>query len=168
MAASPSARSARTAHDNARARRLGYKDYYDYRLHDNGKIPASKPLPPRGQRGEQRGHAGGLRKFLKELKPGDIIVMPDGLAAVDLDKQDRFREVRKLVLKEDGRAPVYVLKRLTYDRMVRLIEQEEERGATWSPSPSLDQRRLVNRPDRAGEDETATARDVRERETRRN
>lgn len=53
----PAPRSERTARDNARAQALGYRDYYDFRVHGYGRIPPGEPVTPEMRR-SFRGHAG--------------------------------------------------------------------------------------------------------------
>lgn len=144
-----SARSARTARDNARARRLGYVDYYDYRLHDNGKIPPGPLRLTEAERRRRRGHSG-RADFLADLGEGDLIIMPYGLASVDFDEDARggegaYVEIVKLVIDGDtGADRTYTLRNLTRDELADTIEEEERKGAIFSPAPSLDQRRLVS------------------------
>jgi len=75
----PRPRSERTARDNARARALGYKSYYDYRIHGSGKIPPGEPV-----RGEALARARGHRSLadLEDLvargKVTNIVATPVG------------------------------------------------------------------------------------------
>lgn len=52
----PRPRSERTARDNARAQALGYKSYYDWRAHDNGRIPPERPALRGEGLARARGH----------------------------------------------------------------------------------------------------------------
>lgn len=136
-------RSTRTARDNARARALGYRDYYDFRLHDSGRIPPEVEIP-QGGRSRARGHRG-TADFLRTLRSGDIIIVPNGLASIELDEKDRYKRIDKLLIDgETGRAETFTLRRITRKRMRDLIHAEAARGAIWSPAPSLDQRRLIS------------------------
>lgn len=141
-------RSERTARDNARARRLGYRDYYDYRLHDNGRLPPGPLRISKAERARRRGHRG-RADFLASLGEGDLIILPYGLSSVEFDEDARdgegaYVEVTKLVVDGDtGEEREYVLRNLTRDEMIATIEAEAARGAIFSNSPSLDQRRLV-------------------------
>lgn len=147
MAKTP--RSVRTARDNARARALGYRSYYDYRLHDNGRRPPDAPVPPAGtaERARLRGHRG-TADLLRTLRPGDVLVVPDGLAAIAKDSKGRYARVDVMVLREDGRADTFTIRRATYDRMTRIVDRINASGAIFSPSPSLDIRRLLRVADR--------------------
>lgn len=97
--------------------------------------------------------------------------MPDGIAAILKDAKGRFIRVDKLLLKEQtGTSELFTIRRQTYDQMVKLIADETKRGAVWSPSPSLDQRRLVrgaDQPDGEGDDEAGPKSSRRERRYRR-
>lgn len=139
-------RSLRTARDNARARALGYRDYYDFRVHDSGRIPPGVDVP-RGQRSRARGHAG-KADLLRTVKPGDVLVVPDGLGAVQKDRRGRFARIDLMVLGVDGKARRFTVRRQDYDQVVRLIDRLADKGSVFSPSPSLDLRRLVRVADR--------------------
>lgn len=147
-------RSVRTARDNARARALGYASYYDYRLHGSGRIPASTPAPAKGsaERAAARGHRG-IRDLERSLRPGDVIILPDGLSSIGKDRRDNYTRVRVLVVKDDGREQRFTISRAKYERMVKLLERASAAGAIFSPSPSLDLRRLVRVGDRPELDE---------------
>lgn len=55
-----------------------------------------------------------------------------------------FVEVVKLVRPADNRPDrSFTIRNYTWEQMEALIRREEEKGATWSPRPSLDQRKLV-------------------------
>lgn len=145
-------RSERTKRDEARARRLGYRSYYDYRLHAFGQLPPGFRIAP-FEVSYLRGHKGGYAariRFLLSLGEGDLILLPYGLSSVEFDEDARkgvgaYVEVVKTVLDvEDGSEREYTLRMLTRDEMIATIEEEQRRGAIFSPSPSLDQRRLVS------------------------
>lgn len=147
-------RSERTARDNAKARRLGYKDYYDYRLHASGRLSPQLTIAPferpylRGHK-ESRHYAGRII-FLLSLGEGDLIILPYGISSVEFDEDARdgegaYMEIVKLVIDaETGDEREYVLRNLTRDELIETIYEEESRGAVFSPSPSLDQRRLAS------------------------
>jgi hypothetical protein len=149
--AKPAPRSERTARDNAKAKRLGYKSYYDYRLHASGQLPprfAIAPFEVPYLRGHKGGYAGRIR-FLVSLGEGDLIIMPSGVSATEFDEGARkgvgaYLEIVKLVIDgETGADRTYILRNLTRDELIDTIEEEQRRGAIFSPQPSLDQRRLV-------------------------
>jgi hypothetical protein len=133
---------------DARARALGYENYYDYRLHDNGRLPPGPIEMSPAERARRRGHRGRL-DFLRSLGEGDLIIMPYGLSSVEFDDDARggegaYVEIVKLVIDGDtGADRTYILRNLTRDELADTIEEEERRGVIFSPAPSLDQRRLV-------------------------
>lgn len=140
---------------DARARRLGYRNYYDYRLHDNGKLPPGPLVLSPEQRRRRRGHVG-RQAFLASLREGDLIIMPFGVSSVVFDPklrkgQGAYLEIVKLVISaSNGRERTYSLRRLTRDELVETIAEEQRRGAIFSPAPSLDQRRLVSELEASG------------------
>lgn len=141
-------RSAAYERRDARARALGYESYYDYRLHDNGRLPPGPLDLSQEERARRRGHRSRL-DFLRSLGEGDLIILPYGISSVEFDEDARdgvgaYREIVKQVLYEaTGRERVFTLRNLTRDELVDTIEEEQRRGAVFSPAPSLDQRRLV-------------------------
>lgn len=134
---------------NARARALGYRNYYHYRTSEYGKLPPAAPRPTGAKLRRLRGHSG-RADFLADLGEGDLIIMPNGLSSVEFDEDARdgvgaYVEIVKLVIDGDtGADRTYILRNLTRAELVDTIEEEERRGAIFSPAPSLDQRRLVN------------------------
>lgn len=128
---------------NQRARALGYKSYYDYRVHGNGKLPPGPIELTTEERARRRGHRG-RQDFLSSLDEGDLIVMPEGLRSVERDTRGRYVLIHKVVYDAVTNEPTnWFLRNLTRAQLVRTIEEEERRGAKFSPYPSLDQRRLV-------------------------
>lgn len=100
---------------------------------------------PVGKRSEARGHSGPVRRFLRDLKDGDIVLC-------DVDKalktwspvRNWFGVVDKWIIgagDEGGR--LYRLRNVSMERMERLVDEEEARGALLSPVGSLDQRALL-------------------------
>lgn len=134
---------------NAKARSLGYRNYYHYRTAGYGKQPPAAPAPKGARLRKLRGHLG-RADFLADLGEGDLIIMPNGLSSVEFDPEARdgqgaYREIVKLVIDGDtGADRTYILRNLTRDELVDTIEAEEAAGAIFSPAPSLDQRRLVS------------------------
>lgn len=100
------------------------------------------------ERARLRGHRGRV-DFLRSLGEGDLILLPYGLSSVEFDEDARdgegaYVEVVKVVIDAaNGSEREYVLRNLTRDEMIATIEEEQRRGAIFSPAPSLDQRRLV-------------------------
>lgn len=144
---------------NERARQLGYRNYYDYRIHDHGRRPPDEPPPAAGsaERTRLRGHRG-PEDLVRSLKPGDVLIVPEGLAAIEKDRRGRYKRITVLVLRENGHADRYTIRRADYDRVAGLLERMADKGAIFSPSPSLDLRRLLrvsDRPDTKDELEAA-------------
>lgn len=132
---------------NRRARALGYKSYYDYRIHDNGRIPPGRPPIPKGERADIRGHGSGSRGFLRKLGEGDLIMLSDLISAVEtyVDRRgvERFRDYEKTVVPDRGRRWKWTFRRQTREELRQLIIDEQAKGATFTLAPSLDQRRLL-------------------------
>jgi hypothetical protein len=144
-------RSVRTARDNARARAAGYKSYYDFRLHGSGRVAPGVAAPAKGsaERARLRGHRGAA-DLVRNLKPGDVIVVPNGLPDIAKDAKGRYAKIEVMVLRDDGSTDRFTIRRSTYERMAGLLEQMAAKGAVFSPSPSLDLRRIVRVADRPG------------------
>ena len=147
-----SPRSERTRRDNARARRLGYKSYYDYRLHGSGRVaPGPLRLSP-AERARLRGHRG-RADYLRALGEGDLILLPQGLGSVEFDPDARGGEgayVELTVVVIDaatGQEREYTIRNLTRAEMEAMIERQQDSGAIFSPAPSLDIRRLLGDDD---------------------
>lgn len=128
------------ARRDARAKARGYKSYYDYRTHDYGKLPANaNRLIP------------GVNAFLRGLDEGDTIIMPEGIRSVERDAQGRYIRIVKIVLDAvTARERRFVLRNLTRPQLIALIKAEQAKGAIFSLSPSLDQRKLLPESDVEG------------------
>ncbi len=138
--------SAWAAPRNARARALGYRDYYDYRLHDNGRIPPGPLKLTPEERERRRGHAG-TSDFKRFIREGDLVDCD--VRAVDRDpRTGLYRRIEKRVIpppfQRRRRERVFTLTRLTRAQLIALIEYELQVGVIFSPQPSRDQRRLVS------------------------
>src|SRR4051812_22148218 len=97
-------KGAQSAYDkrNTRARQLGYRNYYDYRLHDNGRVPPGPIKLSTAARARRRGHRG-RSDFLASLGEGDLILLPYGISSVEFDDDARdgegaYVEIVKLVV----------------------------------------------------------------------
>lgn len=125
------------ARRNANARAKGYKNYYDYRIHDFGKLPASQPPVPSGEpRARLRGHRSGA-DLRKAVGTGDLVLVsshsqrkPDGT----------FDWVEVTVVDARGTERTYRLtgKQLKSGALDDLIQTIHDAGGVISPSPSLD------------------------------
>lgn len=100
-------RSERTARDNARARSLGYRDYYDYRIHNYGRVPASAPAPTGEARTRLRGHrsAADLERLISSGRAELLL-----LNVSRRDPQGKIREVEVMVTTSDGEQRIYRLR----------------------------------------------------------
>lgn len=85
---------------NARARALGYQNYYDYRAHGYGRTPPGAPRAKGPELRRLRGHAG-PEDFRSLVRRGRVeMVIVD---ATDRDrKTGKFRRARLDVTLDDG------------------------------------------------------------------
>jgi hypothetical protein len=135
----------RYAKRNAKARALGYRNYYDYRVHNHGRIPAGEAAPTGEVKQRLRGHRGRV-DFLNSLGEGDVISLVSHISTIERTPDGRYRRIDKLVLYADsGDQRIFTLRNLTRAQLIATIADEESRGARFSPAPSLDQRRLVSK-----------------------
>lgn len=121
-----------------RARERGFRDYYEQRTRDRpgGEKPAPEELARR------RGHRS-RKDFLDSLREGDIILCD--ITGVEFNRATgRYGVIWKTVIPAaGGEEREYSLRNQTRSSLRLTIEQEVERGVIFSPSPSLDQRRLL-------------------------
>lgn len=127
---------------NKRARELGFRNYYEQRTAGTKRGSAA--------RAKARGHRS-RSDFLSSLSEGDLIIIPSGLSSVERRPDGRYVLITKLVIDGDtGEERTYTLRNLTRAQLVATIADEEASGAVFSPSPSLDQRRLVTEEEAEG------------------
>jgi hypothetical protein len=126
-------RSVRTARDNARARAAGYANYYQWRIHQYGAIPASEPVTGAGLRAG-RGHAT-VSDFLREIKDGSLVVVGD----LERGRAGRYTRVVITVVDLEGRERHYTIrgKALTAETLHRIADGAVAAGATVAPTKSL-------------------------------
>ena len=179
MPAKPTPRSARTKRDNARARKLGYRSYYDFRLHGSGRVPPSKAVP--ADRRALRGHSldrwrkhGDAAKMLRAITPGVTISLTQPISQIreprPLERRahtstgklrfrngrqvwetvDVYPEIEKLLIGNDGYGREYTIRNVSRPELVLLIEEEIRRGGSFVHAPSFDQRRLVTEDEAEG------------------
>jgi hypothetical protein len=98
---------------NARARALGYRNYYDYRIHEYGRLPPSEPSPPGQRRAQLRGHRSptDLERLLRSGRVELVLVN-----VARRDKKGRLQEVDVLVTDDRGRQTQYRLTGRTLTR----------------------------------------------------
>lgn len=123
-----------------RARALGYKSYYDFRTHDNGRLPPEAARPSGEARQRLRGHRAG-KDLQRDLREGDLLVVTDSRRRGD----GTYLWVDVKVIDERGRERVYRLSgaQLRTGRLAALVASVSSAGAVLSPSPSLDVRRYL-------------------------
>ncbi len=127
---------------NARARALGYRSYYDYRAHDNGRIPPAAPRLSGGALRKARGHASAA-DLIADARPGMLVTAtPDPRSR---RKDGTYSRVYITAIAEDGSEREYLLRADTLKaaRLSKLIGGLDAAGAVFSPSPSLDIRRYT-------------------------
>lgn len=138
---------------NERARAAGFRNYYDQRV--RGGVARARPdvaAPSGAELARARGHRG-TADLIRTLRPGDVIVVPDGLPDIRKDQRGRYAKIEVLVLRGDGSTDRFTMRRKTYDQMAGVLEKIAAKGAMFSPSPSLDLRRLVRVADRPDVDD---------------
>lgn len=117
-----------------RAQAKGYRNYYDYRAHDNGRIPPGQPA----LRGEALARARGHRSFADFLRSG---AQEGSLVFTDQkgprDKRGRFQWVDLKVVDPSGRERVFRLKgkQATRANLKRAVKELETGGAVVAAGP---------------------------------
>lgn len=121
---------------NLRAQALGYRNYYDYRIHGHGTVPPDRPAPTGETRQRLRGHRGPA-DLLRTNLDGALLTVTDHS---ERDSQGRYRWVELTVVDARGRQRTYRLsgRSLQGDRLQRTISAAQAAGGVLSPSPSLD------------------------------
>lgn len=129
--------AAEYARRQKRARALGFESYYERRT--RGTPGAAKPS--REQLAIRRGHRSS-RDLVRELREGDLILCDITNVRWNEGRQ-WFNLIEKTVIPASlGPHREYTLRRVSRERLRRLIDQEIAKGAIFSPNPSQDQRRL--------------------------
>lgn len=126
---------------NAKARSLGYRNAYDYRIHRYGEIPPSEPGVAGEERSRYRGHRSAA-DLERAVGPGDIVsVWTYG----PRDSEGKYKWVDMLLVTSDGKERIYRLRgrQITASRLTDLVDHIDNAGAVVSPSPSLDIHRLI-------------------------
>lgn len=127
---------------NARARLLGYQNYYDYRVHNSGRAAPSVPVTSE-MRAANRGHRSlaDLKRLLGRLGPeggkAGPQVLPLGL---DRGPDGRWRSVDVLVMMPDGTERRFVLRGRQASRanLRRLRDSLDAGGIRFQAAPSID------------------------------
>lgn len=123
-----SLRQIRTARDNARARKLGYKSYYDWRAHGSGLVPPDRPRLSGEPLARARGHRSAA-DLAKTVRAGSVVLVLD----YKRGKDGRFVWVDVQEVGADGSERVFRLKgaQLRTSRMRTLIAQVQARGGVF-------------------------------------
>lgn len=122
---------------NARARALGYESYYDYRAHDDGRLPPGAPRQSGAELRRSRGHAS-LADLKQLIRSGCAVeVLPVGL---ERDAKGRWTKIDILVLVEGGAERHFLLKgrQASEKNLKELRDLLIEMGVSYQLAPSLD------------------------------
>jgi hypothetical protein len=115
---------------NSAARALGYRSYYDYRVHDYGRRPATSSVEP-SDRPRLRGHRSEA-DLLRTIRDGSLVAFN----GADRDPATgRFRWVEIAVVSPDGRERVYRLsgKQVSAAKLKALLGSMSSAGAITEP-----------------------------------
>lgn len=130
--------SDRWARRNARARSLGYRNYYDYRTHDYGAAPPAAPRPRGEQLSRLRGHRGA--SDLERLAQSGRIDLVKVLPRNKDPQTGQWKSALLRVTLEDGSERDFEIrgKQMDLERMKELRATLVTGGASVLDSPSLD------------------------------
>lgn len=92
---------------NAAARAKGYRNYYDYRLHDYGKIPPAAPKETGTVAKRRRGTRGAAALRRQLGKPQQIALIVEVPEAHD--QEGHWTRMRFIITRTDGRIDEYVV-----------------------------------------------------------
>jgi hypothetical protein len=136
---------------NERARALGYRNYYDYRMHGYGATAPGVP-PARGTEGEiLRGHRGpaALRRFMQRRNVVQVLGWWHG----PRDPSGQFRAIQYVVIWEDREGRPHEMSFIVRGRMATrqgvddMSRDLEAQGIQFTPPPpSPPKRRLKRKP----------------------
>lgn len=124
---------------NAAARAKGYASYYDYRAHDNGRIPPGQPRLSGRALSRARGHTS-TADLIAAARPGTLIMATPDPTSRRAD--GTYSRVWVTMIGEDGSDVQYLIRgnALKGPAIDRLVDGLNAAGAVFSPSPSLDLR----------------------------
>lgn len=120
---------------NANARAKGYTSYYDYRIHNYGRIPAGTPAPGGIARARLRGHTS-LADLERAIR-GAQSVLPTGSGR---DSKGRYTRVDVAVIYPNGKVRYFVLRgraASTYN-LRRLRQRLVDSSIPYMEDPSFD------------------------------
>jgi hypothetical protein len=118
----------------ARARAEGYRNDYDRRMHDHGRIPPGEPpLSTPAAKARARGHE--RERLEQNLKPNSLVLVSDSTRRAD----GRYTRLVVTVIDENGVEREFVLRgsAITRERLESLAAAVEASGAIISPAKSL-------------------------------
>lgn len=121
---------------NAKARALGYRNYYDYRIHGAGKIPPGEDVPS-DLRDIQRGHRS-LQDLVNLLHSGRVsAITPTGGIR---DESGKYETIHFTITTKDGRTKTYRLtdRQLTQNNLKMIRDIIEQQDIDYLPNPSID------------------------------
>jgi hypothetical protein len=115
---------------NERARAKGYKSYYDYRAHNQGKLPPSAPRASGAALRRLRGHAS-RADLISGLREDTLIVA----AGYERDAAGRFKQLDLQLVDERGRTSEFTLRGRQLDgpAMRKLVATMLATGAVVDP-----------------------------------
>jgi hypothetical protein len=123
---------------NARARDLGYRNWYDYRIHDYGRLPPAAPRLQGEQAATARGHRGEahLHRAIAGRRIELISVFPVG----PRNSEGQWQEVELVTVDSQGNQRTYILKGEHLDPVYlgQLKAAIDTAGIGYIASPSLD------------------------------
>jgi hypothetical protein len=139
----PSKRDYKAAYErrDERARAQGYRGYYDYRAHDNGRLPPDQPKLRGEALSRARGHRGAA-DLERSMRPG-MLVFVEGS---ERNKDGTYKWVDIRTVDEQGRETTYRLRgaaATSSARLGRILEAGQAAGAVFTPVPSLDVSGLI-------------------------
>ena len=112
-----------------RARARGFRDYYEQRT----RVRPGAPKPSREQLAERRGHAGyeDLLRYLRARGEGALV----GIDPVGSERaaDGTWKVVRITVLAEDGSERTFTMRKVTDEKVQKLITVIHDAGAIDSP-----------------------------------
>lgn len=122
---------------NAQARAAGYRNYYDYRVHNYGARPAREPVDP-ASRDLLRGHRS--RADLDRMISSGRVLTITPLTGDRSSRSGQYRWVEMLVVTVDGRTITYRLRGQQASRSALggLAGTIGGAGIPFLPNPSLD------------------------------
>lgn len=119
---------------NRLAQAKGYTSYYDYRAHDNGRLPPGSP----GLRGEALGRARGHRSLSDFLRSGSregVLVFTDNKGPRNAKGQYQWVDLK--VVTPEGQERVYRLrgKQASRANLKRAVKELSAAGAVIAAGP---------------------------------